>query len=221
MKRIIFLLIILTIIVYFQYNFIHDNNNSYEILQYENPNKDIFENIIHEKLISVFTNIVFDISNNNKIKHYTYYDFKMDIMKKNKQKLTPIIKHNLSFYNIPLHIYNTTHITYEINDSKIPLTIQNKFRYLIYQIEGVRRFYIFAPDNRQNLYFKKNRTPIDFWDQNIELYPLLNKTKYLEIILTEGQMLSIPMNWIYASVVEEYSYTIFYSSDSIFSYFLK
>ena len=72
MKRIIFLLIILTIIVYFQYNFIHDNNNSYEILQYENPNKDIFENIIHEKLISVFTNIVFDISNNNKIKHYTY-----------------------------------------------------------------------------------------------------------------------------------------------------
>jgi hypothetical protein len=221
MKRILFLLIIIIIIGYFQYNFINDTNNSYEILQYENPNKDIFENVVHEKLISVFTNITFDITKTNN-KKYNYYDFKMDIMKKNDIKLNPIIKQNLGFYNIPLNIKNNIKITYETHGATVPLTIQPYFRYLIYQIEGIRRFYIFAPDNKNNLYFKKNKTtPIDYWNQNTKLYPLLNKTKYIEIILTEGQMLFIPMNWIYTSIVEDYSYTIFYSSDSIFSYFLK
>ena len=57
MKRIIFILIILVIIFYFQHPFINKLNNSYEILQFDNPNKSIFEEIIIEQKISVFTNI--------------------------------------------------------------------------------------------------------------------------------------------------------------------
>jgi len=44
MKRIIFILVILIVIIYFQYQSINEINNSFEILQYDNPNKSIFEN---------------------------------------------------------------------------------------------------------------------------------------------------------------------------------
>ena len=57
MKRFVFIFIIITVLIYFQYQYINDINNSYEILQYENPNKSIFENMLSDKLISVFTNI--------------------------------------------------------------------------------------------------------------------------------------------------------------------
>ena len=39
MKRLIFILILLVIIFYFQYPFINKLNNTYEILQFDNPNK--------------------------------------------------------------------------------------------------------------------------------------------------------------------------------------
>ena len=45
MKRIIFILIIIIVICYFQYGYINKINNSYEILQSENPKKGIFENL--------------------------------------------------------------------------------------------------------------------------------------------------------------------------------
>ena len=57
MKRIVFIILVIIIICYFQYNYINEISDSLEILQYENPKKNIFENILQDKLISVFTSI--------------------------------------------------------------------------------------------------------------------------------------------------------------------
>ena len=52
MRRLILLILVFIIICYFQYNYINNTNNSYDILQYENPNKAMFENIVKEKSIT-------------------------------------------------------------------------------------------------------------------------------------------------------------------------
>ena len=50
MKRLLFIFIIIGIICYFQYGYINKINNSYEILQYENPKKNIVETVFQDKL---------------------------------------------------------------------------------------------------------------------------------------------------------------------------
>ena len=57
MKRTIFIIVIIAIILYFQYPYVNYVNNSYEIIQYDNPNKSVFENMSSEKKIAIFTNI--------------------------------------------------------------------------------------------------------------------------------------------------------------------
>ena len=49
MKRLLFILVIIIITVYFQYPYINSEDNSYEILQYNNPEKSIFESMVNEK----------------------------------------------------------------------------------------------------------------------------------------------------------------------------
>jgi hypothetical protein len=218
MKRLIFLLIIILVIVYFQYMHIHDFKTSYEILQYENPNKDIFENIMQDKLISVFTYIPFDISIKNST--YKYSDFKKDILEKNNN-INEIIKENLSYYDIPLNISNTIDINFKLANSKTKLSIQKNFRSLFYQLEGTKRFFIFSPEHYKNLYFLNNTTLVDFWNQDLDRYPLINNAKYIEIILHPQQMLSIPMGWLWCSIIENDSLSINYTSESLFSYVLK
>lgn len=223
MKKILFLAIILIVIIYFQYSFIHQTNDSYEILQYNNPNKDLFENIHQEKLISVFTNIPFDISSgeDNKMNSYSYSMFKNDYLKKNKNKTDRIIQENFSYYDIPLCVSNKIILDFQIFDSTSPLIYQDNYRHLIYQVEGTRRFYIFSPKYHKNLYIKNKKTDVDFWNQDTNKYPLIKDAQYIEVLLHPGQMISIPMKWVYAHITEEDCFTIFYSSESIFSYFLK
>ena len=67
MRRLILLIIVFAIICYFQYNYINSHNNSYDILQYENPNKAMFENIVQEKNITILTDIPTDELVYNKI----------------------------------------------------------------------------------------------------------------------------------------------------------
>ena len=65
MKRTIFLIVIIAIIMYFQYPYINEVNNNYDIIQYDNPNKSIFESMSSEKKIAIFTNIPYDLSYEN------------------------------------------------------------------------------------------------------------------------------------------------------------
>ena len=198
MKRILFIIIIIIIITYFQYNYINEINNSYEILQYENPKKNIFETILQDKLISVFTNI----------------NFKWD-------NITNEIVHNLYYYNIPLTIYSNHKIINEFKNNTCLIQKQDKYRRLFYILKGTKRFFIFNNNQEKYLYIKNNNSPINLWNQDLEKYPLIKESKYIEIICRENTMLYIPYNFYYTCISDDDSITIDFYSESIFSKFLK
>lgn len=214
-KKLIFIFVVLIIFVYFQYNYINKTNDSFNIVQYENPNKNIFENMVHEKSISIFTKIQFDFNNNINLDTYHLLN------NNNKQMINNIIKQNINYYNIPLSIKHNFTIENELIDYKTPLTIQNHYRGLIIQLKGERKIYIFKQSDKKNLYFNKNNSSIDFWNQDIIKYPLLNKAQYIEIILRENQMIYIPYKFIYASITLNNNLTAYSNSESLLSYFLK
>jgi len=205
MKRILFIIIVV-IITFFQYISINTVNNSLEILQYDNPNKNIFEVVLKDKLISIFTNVYF----NNWI-----YD--IDFEKKNKD----IIKQNLYYYNIPLCIksnYNT--YTYPLYYTSI-ITKQTNYRRLFYIFDGVIRFFIFTPEQEKYLYTKNNKSPINLWKQDLIKYPLTQKAKYIEIICRPNTMIYIPYKYYYTMICDTDATFIDLSSESIFSSILK
>ena len=198
MKRIVFIIVIISVILYFQYNYINEINNSYEILQYGNPKKNILENVLQNKLISVFTNIKFKWENiNNEIVNNLYY------------------------YNIPLTIESNHNIMNEPKYTTHLIQKQDKYRRLFYILKGTKRFFIFNNNQQKYLYLKNNSSPINLWNQDLEKYPLIKESKYIEIICRENTMLYIPYNFYYTSISDNDSITIDFYSESIFSKFLK
>jgi len=210
MKRIIFILIIISIICYFQYESINKINNSYQILQYENPQKNIFENMLQDKLISVFTNIKFDKWNIS----LSLYNTQKDLIDKS------IIK-NLYYYNIPLSIENNHQILFESKDKPPLIQRQNKYRRLFYIYSGSKRFFIFNADQSKYLYLNNDTSPINILNQDLQKYPLIEKAKYIEIICRQNTMLYIPYNFYYTSICDEDTISIDVNSESIFSLYLK
>jgi len=196
MKRLLFIIIILIIIGYFQYTHINKISNSFEILQYENPKKNIFENMMQDKLISVFTNIQFENHD--------------DIQK------------NLYYYNIPLTIDSNHQLLNEPINTLSLIKRQDKYRHLFYIVKGTKRFFIFTPEQQKNLYLQNDISPINLWNQDTIKYPLIEVAKYIEVICRENTMISIPYNYYYTYVTDdEENITIDFYSESIFSRFLK
>ena len=210
MKRIIFFLIIIFIISYFQHESVNKINNSYEILQYENPQKNIFENILQDKLISVFTNIKFNKWNIS----LSLYNTQKDLIDKS-------IIENLYYYNIPLSVENNHQILFESKDNPPLIQRQNKYRRLFYIYSGSKRFFIFNADQSKYLYLNNNNSPINLWKQDLQKYPLIEKAKYIEIICRQHTMLYIPYNFYYTSICDEETISIDINSESIFSKYLK
>jgi len=201
MKRIIFIIIVIAVICYFQYTYINELSESLEILQYENPKKNIFENIVQEKLISVFTSI-----------HFNWVD---------NLNLNQQIINNLYYYNIPLSVENNHQILFESKDNPPLIQRQNKYRRLFYIYSGSKRFFIFNADQSKYLYLNNNNSPINLWKQDLQKYPLIEKAKYIEIICRQNTMLYIPYNFYYTSICDEETISIDVSSESIFSLYLK
>ena len=196
MKRLIFIIIIISIFCYFQYIYINKANESFEILQYENPKKNIFENMMQDKLISVFTNIQFENKND--------------------------IEKNLYYYNIPLTIDCNFEKINEYNKATSLIQRQDKYRRLFYIVKGTRRFFIFTPQQQKNLYLQNHISPINLWKQDTTKYPLIEEAKYIEVICRENTMISIPYNYYYTYITEEKeNITIDFYSESIFSKLLK
>ena len=196
MKRLIFIIIIISIVCYFQYNYINKLSNSFEILQYDNPKKNIFENMMQDKLISIFTNIKFDNQNN--------------------------IQKNLYYYNIPLSIKSNHEQLIEPINKTILIKRQDKYRRLLYIVKGKKRFFIFTPEQKQYLYLENDTSPINLWNQDTVKYPLVEEAKYIEVICRENTMISIPYNYYYTYITDdEENITIDFYSESIFSNFLK
>jgi len=211
MKRIIFFLIIIFIISYFQHESVNKINNSYEILQYENPQKNIFENMLNDKLISVFTNIKFE-----------KWNISLSLYNTQKNLIDKTIIENLYYYNIPLSVEKNHQILFESKDTPPLIQRQNKYRRLFYIYSGTKRFFIFNGEQRKYLYLNKtNISPINIWNQDLQKYPLIEKAKYIEIICRQHTMLYIPYNFYYTSICDEETISIDINSESIFSKYLK
>ena len=197
--------IIIGIVIFVIYLCLHikllvKTNNDYEILQSNNPSKENFEKILLEKSVSVFTNI----SSNWNI------NLKDDNLKTDLEKY-------LDYYATPLSVNRSINIDNNKNNYKTNLIIQKKNRHLILQLMGKRKYILFNPLQKKNLYFKKSKSTIDYWNLNIKKYPLVNDAKFIEVIIHENQMIYIPKNWIYCYKNLENSITVSYNSETLLS----
>jgi len=221
MKRIIFLLVIICVILYFQYPHINETNNTFEILQFNNPNKSIFENMLNEKKIAIFTSIPIDLEFNGILPEYFTKDFTNTLQ--NNKEFKKILNENLEYYKIPLCIKNKTYFSYFDNKNS-KLIYQNNYRFMIINLKNTIKITLFNPDQKDNLYFdKNNKSSIDFYNSDYEKFPKLNDVKYIEVLLHKDQMICIPFKWIYILNKYEEQDTILlsYINESIFSKLLK
>ena len=130
MKRTIFIIVIIIIILYFQYPYVNYVNNSYEIIQYDNPNKSVFENMSSEKKIAIFTNIPVELE----YESIDYCSFNEEFLNTLKQTKMNTIKSkildNFDYYKIPLAVKTNVNINYINSTTKTPLIYQNSYRFL-------------------------------------------------------------------------------------------
>jgi hypothetical protein len=220
MKRTIFLIVIICVILYFQYPHINELNDTFEILQFNNPNKSIFENMLNEKKLAIFTSIPIEIEFNGILPEYFTKEFSKTL--KNNKKFNNILNQNLEYYKIPLCVKKSTNISYFENSSN--LIYQNNYRFLLININNTIKISLFNPNQKDNLYFNSsNKSNIDFHNADYEKYPKLNDVKFIEILLHKNQMISIPYKWIY--ILNKYenqeSLLLTYVNESIFSKLLK
>ena len=222
MKRTLFISIILIIILYFQYPYIDLENNSYVILQHNNPDKGIFENMLSEKKICIFTNIPNDLTFNKIQPLFFTKEYVKYITETKNKEFKNIVFSNFDYYQIPMSVSKRFNLNYlEKNTS---LIYQSNYRFLLINLKDTIKISLFYPNQKKNLYFNKNnKSNIDFFNSDYDKYPNLNKVKYIDILLHKDQMFSIPYKWIYllTKYEEKDSLILSYSNESIFSKILK
>ena len=75
---------------------------------------------------------------------------------------------------------------------------------LLCQVHGKKKVILFSPSQTSNLYPNDKYdhcavlSKINFWNPDLKMYPKFNDAKYIEIILSEGQILIIPPYWWHA-----------------------
>jgi len=197
--KIIFIIIIL-VFLYYQHKSINKISENIEILQANNPEKNKFEEILMEKNPAVFTNILNDINLTKKnIKSYFYY------------------------YLPPFYLNYNFELLLNKKDSETKLVLQTSFRYIIYQMKGIKKIILFNPKEIKFLYpnYKNNESNVNFWNYDSNVYPDFNKSSYLEVILHPRQMIYIPHKWWFTSKTLTTSNSLICESDTIFSKILK
>ena len=212
-KITIIVIIVLSIFIILNIKYINTTKSNIEILQVNNPNKDIYEKTVSQKSPSIFTNIITSNIRNNIL----------SLIKSSKtQELHLELSKYFDYYLIPMSIKNL----YSIQTNNIVNLKQvGNFRFLIYQLSGESRIIIFNPKNKSYLYpSKKNgetMSHVDFWNQDLKRYPNFSKAEYVEIILYPGQLIYLPYKWWYCINSVPGSIRINSISDSLFSYFLR
>ena len=215
----ILVLIAVIVIIFLQYRMINSRNDTYDILQSDNPDKDKFEDIVNRKCVTVFTNILKDLEiiNNLNEKEIKFMD------KNNKQIFQKKLDEHLRYYNVPICLkYNFT-LNVENNDFKSQINKITGYRYLHCQIKGRKKLILFNRSQDKYLYKNGNTSKIDFWNQDLKRHPLITKSKYIEIMMSPGQIIYIPYGWwmCYENLNEDENVSVVCQSESFFSYFLK
>ena len=224
MKRLSILIIVLVIILYFQYGEINKEINEFDILQYKNPDKDMIEKILFEKKISIITDLDLDkIQYNERSILFVTPSVYKSLTDEEQTKILRLLKQYFSYYYLPLNIKSDISLNYEKRGTKTALKLQKNYRFCISQILGSRKLVLFPPNSKNDLYYNKKTGifEVDFWNQNIITHPNVEKAKYIEILLHPGQAIFIPNNWIFCYTTEDNSMSVSFYSESIFSSVLK
>jgi ribosomal protein L16 Arg81 hydroxylase len=114
------------------------------------------------------------------------------------------VKEESSMLLSPLSLVNTYPVWIGHSHSKTGLHYDTDYRNLLCQIEGQKKIYLFSPDQTQYLY-PSNKfdngavcSQVDFWNIDNKKFPEFNKSSYIEILLSPGQIFSIPPYWWHA-----------------------
>jgi hypothetical protein len=218
MKVRLFIISIILVMLFLQFRVINHVNNEFEILQAENPNKEQFEQICGNSLPAIFTNVsenFFDLQK---------YSLKSinNIETESRKNLNINLKNHFDYYSVPMKSKSNMEINLEGAGTTDYIERQTNYRLLICQLKGVKKIILFTPNQGKYLYLDNTKTKsgISFWTDDLLKYPLLEQTKYVEIVLYPGQMLYVPYQWYWASINEEDSFTIYHRSESFFSRFI-
>ena len=114
------------------------------------------------------------------------------------------IKDEVSSLLTPLSIINTYPIWIGHSHSRTGLHYDTDYRNLLCQIEGTKKIYLFPPEQTKYMY-PSNKfdngavcSQVDFWNIDNKKFPEFNKSSYIEILLSPGQIISIPPYWWHA-----------------------
>ena len=82
---------------------------------------------------------------------------------------------------------------------------------------------MFPPNNNESLYYNKANDSfgVNFWNQNVKKFPLVEQAKYIEIVLHPNQAIFIPNGWMFCYEMEENGMSVSFYSESIFSNMFK
>jgi len=216
---ILFISVILTAVLYTQFNFINKNNNNLETFESVNPNKTLFETKVNTRLPCIFNNITDQF---NDLQKFSLESIN-SLDKSTKKELINTLKLYFEYYLVPMTYKSNFNVLLEKEGTTTQLQRQLHYRLLISQLKGSKTVLLFPPNKKHKLYPDKtfNKSTINIWDTDIDEIPDIKNTTYLEVILFAGNMLYIPNNWWYSTLNNEDSYCIYQTSESVFSNFLK
>ena len=159
------LLSILIIYIFLQRKYLNRFNNDIEIFQMENPNKTQFENQREKVIPEIFTNMT---QNFHDLQKYSLKTIS-SIEPAERKKLNRNINKHFDYYTAPLSGKNTNTLKVLAEGKGITntLTRQFNYRYLITQLKGVRKIYLFSPKNRKYLYAKEIKSQVDFFRDDL------------------------------------------------------
>lgn len=216
MTKFLFFIFLIFLIV-LQIRDSNKTNNKFDILQVDNPNKEEFEKVLRQKSPTIATNVSQNFFDLQKMPPSNFYGLDA----KSRSNLEKNLKEHFDYYTLPLSVKNKFEINVEEQGSTNKITKSSNGRLLICQLIGLKKILLFSPEQAKYLYLKRsgNVSRLNFFTDDLLQFPLIAKTKYIEILLYPGQMIYIPKGWFYTYVNEDESFCVKVSSDTPFSVF--
>jgi hypothetical protein len=210
----IFLFFLIFFVIYAQFYSLKTvslGNN--HINQVNNPEKDVFEKMINQKQPLVITNVLGELAFTTE-----------EIEQRDNDSLKKKVKDHFKYYLTPLSYDFSFKILFDKKGIATSLVKQINHRMLIASVKGIKKIILFNPDQTKYLYKSKitpNKSEVNFWQYSSEVYPNFSKSNYIEIIIRENQMISIPYGWWWTSICETDCLSVICYNDSLFSCIFK
>jgi len=211
----------------------------YQILQVNDPEKNILEDTLNNKYPTILTDVIVSWKGIRDLDPLTIKNNGDKLIK--DSKFLQLLNSYFNYYHLPMTISKNYSIKHYNKGDTQYITKQKNFRFYVAQIYGKSRFILFSPKEEKYLYPTKDKSysklnywKINNWDKQLQdvpnksiedkrtkyldKFPKFNKSKYIEIILHPGHMLYIPYGWWYTSIASDENIRLTASSKSIFSW---